>query len=512
MKYILGLVLIICVHFAGAQTPSDTFWHLNAEYGIDWDKANDFVKDKKNSEIIVAVIDAGVDVNHIDLKDNIWVNTEEIADNGIDDDNNGFVDDVYGWNFCGDVTHDNLEVTRLYVELNEKYEFKDDVSESDPEYLRYLRIKTEYLAKKKENDSYYNVYTTLKKGMGSFERTYGKNITLDILKAHKSGNRTEEITRLILLEWAKENPEFIFQEAKEEINEAYKYFKDAVKYLYNTSFDPRAKLVGDDYEDVSETNYGNNKVYYGDDFSSHGTHVAGIIASNNSNDLGSKGIANAVKIMSIRAVPDGDERDKDVANSIRYAVDNGAKIINMSFGKAFAKNENVVYDAIEYAKGKNVLLVHGAGNDGENNDETDNYPNDSYGKFQSNWIEVGASTWIDKKRLIADFSNYGEEEVDVFAPGVAIYSTIPENKYKSEDGTSMASPVVSGIAAFIWSYYPSLAAQDVRNIILESVVPIDKKQHVPNSKKKKCATKLSQTGGIVNVYNAIVLADQLSNK
>ena len=512
MRKIIWFTLCLFALSTRAQQPTDTFWHLDAAFGIDWTKAQEFVKDKQASPIIVAVIDAGVDINHPDLIDNLWINSDEIANNNIDDDNNGYVDDVYGWNFVGDVTYDNLEITRQYVRLNAKYELKDEVEEaSNSEFALYQKIKKEFLEKKLENDFYANFYSTISDGADALEAKYGNKITLEILENHKSQNKKEEIARLILIEDAKSNPEFLFSETKADLAEATDHFIHQKKYALNTSFDPRKELVGDDYENANETSYGNNRVYYGEQFSNHGTHVAGIIASNNQNSFGSKGISSAAKIMSIRAVPEGDERDKDVANSIRYAVDNGAKVINMSFGKGYVHNLTVVKEAIAYAQSKGVLLVHAAGNDGKNNDESVSYPNDCGGDFSASWLEVGASSWLEKSKLIAEFSNYGKKEVDLFAPGVAIYSTIPENKYKREDGTSMASPVVSGVAAFIWSYYPNLSASDLRTIILESTVPMKKRQQIPGKKRKKCASKISQTGGIINVYNALLLADKSSN-
>ncbi|MBT8327363.1 MAG: S8 family peptidase [Bacteroidia bacterium] len=511
MRLLLWLATCCLSFFTIAQEPTDTFWHLNAEYGIDWHKAQEFVKDKKPRPVIVAVIDAGVDVYHPDLVNNLWTNPNEIADNGIDDDNNGFIDDVYGWNFIGDVTFDNLEITRQYVRLNEKYELKTEFNqEENPEFDLYLKIKKQFLEETLENDFYVNLYLSIAQGTEALEKKYGSRISKDILEAHKSQNKKEEIARLILLEDATNNPEFLFSESKADILEATDHFVNLKKYAYNTSFDPRLELVGDDYTNAKETNYGNNNVYYGEKFSNHGTHVAGIIASNNRNGFGSKGVSSSAKIMAIRAVPEGDERDKDVANSIRYAVNNGAQIINMSFGKNYASDQHVVKSAIAYARSKGVLLVHASGNDAQNNDKTKCYPNDFNGEYASIWLEVGASSWFEKTKLIADFSNYGNEEVDLFAPGVEIYSTTPENNYKHEDGTSMASPVVSGVAAFIWSYYPDLTAEEIRTIIMESVVAMKKRQAVPNSKRKKCATKVSQTGGIVNLYNAIQMAEEKS--
>jgi subtilisin family serine protease len=289
---------------------------------------------------------------------------------------------------------------------------------------------------------------------------------------------------------------------------AYRHYDASYNYNYNPEFDPRRELVGDDYSNAREIGYGNNKVYYGE-HSSHGTHVAGIVAADASNDLGAKGICQSCDIMSIRNVPDGDERDKDVANGIRYAVDNGAKIVNMSFGKGYSHNAEVVKEAIQYAASKGVLLVHAAGNSNQNNDISDNFPND-FNNITDNWIEVGASSWMKKPKVFAEFSNYGLEEVDIFAPGVDIYSTTPEGQYEAFNGTSMASPVVAGVAGYVWSYYPTLTAAQLKQILVESALEIKGRSRLPGSKKKTKACKISKYGSEVNLPAALRLAEKMT--
>jgi subtilisin family serine protease len=297
---------------------------------------------------------------------------------------------------------------------------------------------------------------------------------------------------------------------KEQIKGGLEHFEGSTKYHLNIDFDPRNK-VGDNPNDATERFYGCNRVSgpKGD----HGTHVAGIIAAARNNNIGMNGVADNVKIMVLRVVPDGDERDKDIANAIRYAADNGAKIINMSFGKGFSPQKNVVDEAVEYAVQKGVLLVHAAGNDNNNIDTTNNFPRAIYlnNSVASSWLEVGASNWKSGKNIPADFSNYGKQTVDVFAPGVDIYSCIPESKYASFNGTSMASPVTAGVAALIWSYYPQLNAVQVKDIIMKSVVPVKGKVLIPGTKKKIKMTELCKTGGIVNAYQAIKLAYNITN-
>jgi subtilisin family serine protease len=284
-----------------------------------------------------------------------------------------------------------------------------------------------------------------------------------------------------------------------------------VKYSLNPDFDPRP-IVGDDYQDVTQRNYGNSDVIGPDPM--HGTHVAGIIGAVRDNDLGIQGIAPAPRIMVIRAVPDGDERDKDVANAIRYAVDNGAQVINMSFGKGQSPFKGAVDDAVKYADSKGVLMVHAAGNEAADNDTTANFPTRRYlsGGEPTNWIEVGASSWQPGDALPAPFSNYGSKSVDVFAPGVDIYSSVPGAKYQRESGTSMASPVVAGVAALIMSYYPELTATQVKQVILDSATRYPIQVRLPGEEEGAATTipfsQLSITGGVVNAYAALQLAAQ----
>ena len=472
--------------------------------GIGLNQAIELVKGKTQNEIIVAVIDVGVDIMHLDLQGQLWVNTEEIPDNGIDDDNNGYIDDVHGWSFIGgkdsSVGYDNMEITRQYVILNEKYELLlEEQAQNKEEYQLYQEIRPKFRNERNEAKSNFEFFSQIKSGIEALERTYGDNINLATAKAHKSGNRSEEMARLIILMQAtSEKENFNYSSFRKDLMDGYDQFYYNYNYGYNPKFEPRY-IVNDNYNDPNERYYGNNAVYYGEKFSEHGTHVAGIIAANSNNDFGAEGICQTAKIMAIRVVPLGDERDKDVANAIYYAIDNGAKILNMSFGKDFAQNTKIVHDAIAYAKEHHVLIVHAAGNDALDTDVNSFYPNDFNDEFKSIWIEVGASSWEKKPKMLAEFTNYGHHQVDVFAPGVAIYSTTPENQYKAIDGTSMASPVVAGAAAFIWSYYPNLSAEDLRNILIESAIPIKGRQQIPGTKKKTRVKKISVSGSIINL-------------
>ena len=481
--------------------------------GVSTEKTYEILKDKPAKKVIVAVVDSGVDPEHEDLKGKLWTNKDEKAGNGVDDDNNGYIDDVHGWNFIGgadgsNVSNDTYELTREYARLQKKYgnTVPESLPKEEKEY--YETIKRNYEAKVAEMqqeraafeyfaDSYRRSNQLLTAYLGVEE------LTADSLA---KVNSPDEVVMMAkgFLEYAMEKG---FDE--EGLKEAEEYFSSALDYGYNTEFDSRT-IVGDHYNDLSERYYGNADVKGPD--ARHGTHVAGIIAANRHNNLGIKGIADQVEIMIIRAVPDGDERDKDIANAIYYAVDNGAKIINMSFGKSYSPQKEAVDAAVQYAEEKGVLIIHAAGNSGEDIDRNDNFPNRSFAnskKTAGNWIEVGASSWKSEGDFVAGFSNYGKRSVDVFAPGVDLYSTTPEQTYESLSGTSMAAPVVSGVAALLMSYYPELEVTQVKDIILKSAVKLNKlKVNSPGGGDKQVKfSSLSRTGGVVNALEAVKLAE-----
>jgi subtilisin family serine protease len=290
--------------------------------------------------------------------------------------------------------------------------------------------------------------------------------------------------------------------------EARKDAENRLQYGLNPAFNPRT-IVGDDTTNVNQRGYGNNEVTGPD--ATHGTHVAGIIGAVRGNSVGLDGVAGAsVKLMILRAVPDGDERDKDIANAIRYAADNGAQVINMSFGKAYSPQKEAVDAAVRYAESKGVLMVHAAGNEGANLDTSPSFPTRAFlaSGAARNWIEVGAST-PGADALAASFSNYSHTGVDVFAPGESIWSTVPGNQYRRLQGTSMAAPVVTGLAALIMSYYPSLSATDVKDILIQSSTKYTSQVSLPGSESEHRAfTDLSVAGGVVTAYTALRLAAQ----
>ena len=507
------------------EKPKDNWQNLDLKtdgaFGISTEKAyNELLKGKTSKTVVVAVIDGGIDENHEDLKQVMWVNPKEIAGNGIDDDKNGYIDDIHGWNFIGKVHFDNMEVVRLMNKLQPKYAAAVNSTpfseEERKEFQLYKKIVTDYMSKLQQAQMGLQNTTLILKYLDEILVKMGKTEpTIDDFNSYKTvGDIESQVVKFIKPEIKKTS----YKEFRQELEDGIKHYDAQVKYHLNLEYDPRKDSVGDNYANSYERFYGNNDITGPD--AEHGSHVAGIIGAVRNNNLGIKGVADNVKIMALRTVPDGDERDKDVANSIRYAVDNGAKIINMSFGKAFSWDKKVVDEAVRYAVSNDVLLVHAAGNDGKNTEKEDNVPNrlyaDSTGVTMGTaegWIEVGASGWKNDEDLVASFSNYGGKSVDVFAPGVKINSTMPDSKYKENDGTSMASPVVAGLAALIRSYYPQFTAVQVKEIIMNSVTKVEQKVkiRVDGDSTRVPVSEISVSGGVVNAYNALLLAEKTNS-
>ncbi len=541
---LLSLIALVIIGLSTNVYGQNPGWHMlepvkDGPVGISVTKVySNLIKGKSSTPVIVAVIDSGVDVEHEDLKDVTWVNTDEIPDNNIDDDKNGYIDDVNGWNFIGgpdgNVDYDTYEVTRLYGKYKYKFDNADvnKLSKDDKVlYAKWLKWKEECETERKKGESSLQRITEfenrLVNGLDAVNNALdGKPATLDNLQALEGETEDIMMGKNILLDQITRGQEVTdVAEFKKVVLNDMKgekdYYKGKALYAYNPDFNPRT-VIGDNYEDQREQYYGNNDVEGPD--ARHGTHVAGIIAATRNNDIGMDGVADNVRIMSVRTVPNGDERDKDVANAIRYAVDNGASIINMSFGKGYSWDEKVVEDAIKYAEKNDVLLVHAAGNSGQNNDTTDNFPNDMYkgkgflffkGKTKNykNWLEIGALNYQNGENLSAPFSNYGAKNVDLFAPGMAIYSTIPNDGYEPLQGTSMAAPVVAGVAALLRSYYPALTAVQVKNILMASSTKLSHKVITPGTKDKMTSfSNLSVSGGTVNAEQALILAAKTKGK
>ena len=540
-KVLIAAAFLASFSFAFAQDKMQnndlkTWYHKDFSttnvYGVNTDNAYKFLESKglKPRTIVVGVLDSGVEVDHPGLINNMWKNPNEIPNNGIDDDKNGYVDDIYGWNFIGgktaDVDADNLEVTRMVKKYQPIFEGTDSAknranqAKMPEEYAIYQKSKKLYDEKGSEAKQYYHYFSGFNNAIPSIVKTLnGKTLTKANLAAIKPASQEDSRNLQILNSLVQDagnvgkTPKEVEELLRKEIEGALKHYESQATKHYNLDFDPRAEIVGDNYDNYNEKHYGNNH-YEGPD-ASHGTHVSGIIAGLPHGDEAQYGVAHKVaKIMTVRAVPDGDERDKDVANAIRYAVDNGAKILNMSFGKAVSPGKKHVWDAMKYAEKKGVLLVKAAGNDNQNIGENEYFPTNFMKQsdekpFVSNMIVVGAST-NNSQNLRARFSNYNGKMVDVFAPGQEIYSTVPDAKYEYLQGTSMASPVVAGAAAVLWAYMPSLTPQQIKEALVKTVNKSTVNANVDSSAN---FDQISVAGGVIDLYKAAQYAyDNFYNK
>ncbi|MCC9042169.1 S8 family peptidase [Myroides sp. M-43] len=470
--------------------------------GMSVDRAyEEILKGKKlPSKVIVGVVDSGIEIDHDDLKTQVWTNPKEIIGNGIDDDNNGYIDDIHGWNFLGKSVHENMELVRVIRRGDDGSEqYKRALEQLDKEVGEVVesKLRLDMLTRANEriakhlNKTNYTLEDLNTISLDSPEEIiHSKNVMYNIL----SGGRE--------LSWL----------------DSYKNSVDSkLKYHLNLDYEGR-KLVGDDHTNINDKIYGDNNVLGPvRDEAKHGTHVAGIIAQTRGNNLGGDGVASqVVEIMAVRAVPDGDEYDKDIALGIRYAVDNGAKVINGSFGKYYEENSQWVRDAIKYAEEKDVLIVVAAGNDAMDLNiagGVERYPNDNVKmgpEISNNFLVVGALNPEFGKNMVARFSNYGDYDVDVFAPGVKIYATVPNNTYEYLQGTSMASPNVAGVAALVRAYYPQFSAGEVKKIIMDSGVAVNFDVVVGEKKEIRNFQTISTSGKFVNAYNALLLAEKLS--
>lgn len=520
-----------------AQLDIPKGWHLldldnNHVYGISLNKAYNFLaaKNKKPQTVIVAVLDSGVDTTHEDLKNVLWRNPKEIPGNGIDDDKNGYIDDVYGWNFLGGKDGNSLkkagdERARVFHKWKNRYQsaFIDtnllSIAEKS-QYQMWSKAATELNFSQDEMMDLMFIEVTFK-ALKRHDKILRQEMRMDEYNCEELEKfepttktaRDAKLGFLTVMKMLQIDPEEKNSTALKELEEYIEGKKLAFESKDNPPPNYRAEIIGDNYENLLDKYYGNNDVM--GPGPTHGTHVSGIIGASRNNGVGIDGVADQVKIMTLRIVPDGDEYDKDIALAIRYAVDHGAKIINMSFGKSFSPEKAWVDSAVKYAEQKDVLLIHAAGNDAENLDSVNNFPNpwlNPWKSYAKNYITVGASSDPNLgPSIAADFSSYGQQQVDVFAPGVKIYSTIPGgNNYGNLKGTSMATPIVSGLAALLKSYYPNLSAIEIKKIIEQSVYKPsdDMKCLKPGLEPQIVPFKsLSRTGGIVNAYEAVKMAN-----
>jgi subtilisin family serine protease len=456
-------------------------------------------------EVIVAVIDSGIDVNHPALKHKMWINDAEAnGKEGVDDDGNGFVDDVHGWNFLGDVYDARIEAVKVYMDLTAKIRKGKKLSKSKKKLL------------KKTISAVFNFW-------GGADSPIAKSIMVNenveyLVKAGGLNKTKNEITNKDLEKIAETTAKkkyalrYSLKEIKKYIGEddvrvhLNNYKRYASPFMYgkyiNTyfSFDPNFKPW--DELNKQGKKYGNAKVSPIGSDEDHGTHVAGIIAADSEEMVGIAGKAK-VKIMALRVVPNGDERDKDVANAIRYAVDNGAKVVNMSFGKGISSETHLVKKAIKYAARKGVLLVHAAGNDNRKIKYNNNFPNKLTGirKVATNFLTVGASSFAKGEELVANFTNYSKTQVDIFAPGHKIYSAVLNDGYDFFSGTSMASPCAAGVATLILTHKPKMKPKKMIRLLRNTVNTYDKDLSVKVGDEMILFNSLSKSEGITDVEN-----------
>jgi len=474
--------------------------------GMSVDKAyEEVIGNKKGKTVIVAVVDSGIDLDHEDLDGVLWKNSDERPGNGKDDDNNGYVDDIHGYNFLGEAYNEQLEFARM---------LRLGIGNASTRAKAQLKLDEEYPKALQNKQQYEQILQVVNNADEAVKNELGKeSYTKEELMALKP--QTDEMQQHVaILKQMYQYAESI-EEVKKELTGGITYFTERVNYNLNKDFDGR-KVVGDNPYDLNDRAYGNGNPNNRVKDESHGTHVAGIIAAERNNGIGAKGVANNVEIMAIRAVPNGDEYDKDIALAIRYAADNGAKIVNCSFGKSFSPNAEWVHEAIKYAASKDVLIVHAAGNDGDDLDDANNpnYPNDhnfSGSEIADNVITVGALAPAYGSKMVATFSNYGAANVDVFAPGDDIYSTMPDDEYDFQGGTSMAAPAVAGVAALVRSHYPGLTAPQVKKVLMQSGL-VSKASVIlgGDAENAKSFSQVSKSGRMVNAYNALLLAENIS--
>lgn len=542
-RYCLVLFVSIFISFTAPAQMGDVpkGWHLmdatkDKYYGISLNEAYQYLKANhiKSTPVIVAVLDSGVDTTHEDLKGILWHNPKEIPGNGIDDDHNGYVDDVYGWNFLGNKNGENLkkagdERSRVFYQFKNQFSGKNidttQFSQKDKYEYRIWKMAADEMNKSNDDQmeiAFLNItLNSIKKHDSLIQKEMGTKVyncaQLESFEPTTPEGKKAKFGYLTLMKMVGIDPDEKNTAVISELNDYIEGKQDALNEKDTPPINYRSKIVQDNYNNIQDKYYGNADVMGPDPM--HGTHVTGIIAAQRNNGIGMDGVADNVKVMMVRVVPDGDEYDKDIALGIFYAVNNGAKVINMSFGKSYSPQKYWVDSAVKYAEQKDVLIVHAAGNESADIDTKENYPNPHF-LFQNstanNFITVGASNDPSMGQgMAADFSNYGDKEVDVFAPGVKIYSTLPKkNEYGNLRGTSMAAPIVTGLAAMIRSYFPNLTAVEVKQIIMASVLHPDSTlaDFKPGTQQTIPFAALSKSGGIINAAHAVKQAEDLGRK
>ncbi|HVS93156.1 MAG TPA: S8 family serine peptidase [Mucilaginibacter sp.] len=492
-------------------------------FGVSLNQAYDFLNGKKSKTVVVAIIDSGCDTLQKDLQGVFWTNPKEKPNNNKDDDHNGYVNDIHGWDFLGGPGgkcdfNETEEEIRQYFRLKDKYANVTEATAPDKkQYAFWLTVKAQYdstitkartelpqlspiMSALVETSGYVRHLLNLKN-----DQVFTKT---DIQKLQATNDTLMQIKGLWTIAFSEEPDDATNVKVIKEMSE----YLDKLNNEINPDLGARKRIVGDDPDVLDHKPYGNNVLKVMD--SSHGTGVAGLVGAKRGNGYGIDGVADNVRLMIIKAVPNGDEYDKDVANAIRYAVDNGARVVNMSFGKKISPHKEWVDAAFKYAAAHDVLLVQAAGNENQDMDTKPEFPNDTFLDGSSddsdNVIDVGASGPKQDSTLCASFSNYGKKNVDIFAPGVKVTSLDMDAETQTDDGTSFSSPIVTGIAALIREYYPSLSAKQVKQAIMQSATPLNGTMVLkPGTKQMVDFATLCKTGGIVNAYKALQNAAEM---
>ncbi|MBG7630454.1 MAG: S8 family serine peptidase [Bacteroidetes bacterium] len=534
-KYILIIILIIsCTKNKTerpefSQTKKFDHWHLK-DYesdgvpGISLDKLYDeLIKNQKGKQIIVAIIDTEIDINHEDLKDFIWINNDEQPNNGVDDDNNGYVDDVNGWNFIGNKNGGNLicsnfSYTRKLKELIPifKGKTKEEVGNDTLNFKIYQRALMDHQNMKRQLKEDYEYVEFLNTGFPRSKKLLdsifrGSTYTINQLDSLYTIFKKQDSIKAADIYFMIDFLNFDMHGYADNLA----YESNLIeKYSNNISFDDRA-IIGDNVNDIEDRDYGSPFITNSLKEFTHGSIVSGVLAAHRTNNKGVRGITNTVKLMPLCIQAKfGAETDKDLALSIKYAVENGAQVINISANRTYELHNEWVQQALLYAEEQNVLVVKGAGNSETDIDKIITYPNkNTKDHVLNNFIVVGATGMELNSNFKPVWANYGRKTVDFYAPGESILTTTPFDSYKVDSGSSLSTAITSGVAALLLSYYPDLKVSEIRQILMESATRYDLDIELDyDSNTTVPFSKLSNSGGVLNAFNAFVLAEKISHK
>ena len=540
-SFFLGglFVLISCSHQVVVQNKQlESYPWSKQNYGKDMNngisleklQTSTLLTNPSEQNVIVAVLDTQTDIDHEAISEQLWINEDEIPNNNIDDDGNGYVDDVNGWNFMGFdndgyFRYQNFEYTRIlrykddFLNKNSVYAKSDSLLslEYDRAVITQKRYHRFYTNWAKSLDFSIDMWQTVTDSLIRFfpDEDYDLN-TLDSLYSiykindksyiKRRDDRDTDLGALIFYKIV--DLETNTNSLKNVIDS--KLQKDSIiNYNLNVNVDRKLQFKR------TGAFYGNNKLNINKYSNNHSTEVISIIAGSATKEELISFHKN-IKVMPICISVSGDEHDEDVANGIRYAVDNGAKVINMSFGKQFSLYPEIVHQAFLYAQQHNVLLVHASGNDAIDIDATPFYPIDiNYYTGEEgvqNFINVGAISKRTDSTMVSSFSNYGKKNVDIFAPGEYIHvAQATKKQYGYDSGTSLSAPLVSATAALLYLYFPKLSVFDIKECILESGNSIDKNVLKPGTKNEYVHfSELCSSGKILNVYAAFLMANKKS--